>query len=38
MGKTRKDQLLGKLELLILRVLSCGESMHGYAIAEARAS
>ena len=34
MGKTRKDQLLGKLELLILRVLSAGQSMHGYAIAE----
>ena len=29
-----KDQLLGKLDLLVLRVLACGESMHGYAIAE----
>jgi transcriptional regulator len=34
MGKTRRDQLLGKLDLLVLRILSCGESMHGYAIAE----
>ena len=34
MGKTRKDQLLGKLDLLVLRVLTTGESMHGYAIAE----
>jgi transcriptional regulator len=29
-----KDQLLGKLDLLVLRILACGESMHGYAIAE----
>ena len=34
MGKQKKDQLLGKLDLLILRILSCGHSMHGYAIAE----
>jgi len=34
MRKIRKDQLLGKLDLLVLRILSCGESMHGYAIAE----
>ena len=34
MGKARKDQLLGKLDLLVLRILACGESMHGYAIAE----
>jgi len=34
MGKTKKDQLLGKLDLLVLRILSSGESMHGYAIAE----
>lgn len=33
MGKLKKDQLLGKLDLLVLRILSCGESMHGYAIA-----
>ncbi len=32
MGK--KDQLLGQLDLLVLHVLSCAESMHGYAIAE----
>jgi len=34
MAKIRKDQLLGKLDLLVLRILACGESMHGYAIAE----
>jgi PadR family transcriptional regulator PadR len=34
MGKTNKDQLLGKLDLLVLRVLSPGGAMHGYAIAE----
>jgi PadR family transcriptional regulator PadR len=34
MGKLKKDQLLGKLDLLVLRILSSGESMHGYAIAE----
>lgn len=34
MGKIRKDQLLGKLDLLVLRILSNGEKMHGYAIAE----
>ena len=34
MGKNRKEQLLGKLDLLVLRTLACGESMHGYAIAE----
>ena len=34
MQRIRKDQLLGKLDLLVLRILSCGESMHGYAIAE----
>lgn len=34
MGKLKKDQLLGKLDLLVLRMLSCGESMHGCAIAE----
>ena len=30
----KKDHLLGKLDLLVLRTLSTGESMHGYAIAE----
>lgn len=34
MGKTKKDQLLGKLDLLVLRILDSGESMHGYSIAE----
>jgi len=34
MGKSKKDQLLGKLDLLVLRILACGDSMHGYAIAE----
>jgi DNA-binding PadR family transcriptional regulator len=34
MGKLKKDQLLGKLDLLVLRILSCSESMHGYAIVE----
>ena len=34
MAKIRKEQLLGKLDLLVLRILACGESMHGYAIAE----
>jgi PadR family transcriptional regulator PadR len=34
MGKSDKDQLLGKLDLLILRILSSGERLHGYAIAE----
>ena len=34
MGKLKKDQLLGKLDLLVLRVLASGSRMHGYAIAE----
>src|SRR5580704_4305282 len=34
MGKIKKDQLLGKLDLLVLRILACGDTMHGYAIAE----
>jgi PadR family transcriptional regulator PadR len=34
MGRSKKDQLLGKLDLLVLRILSCSDSMHGYAIAE----
>ena len=34
MGKTKRDQLMGKLDLLVLRILASGESMHGYAIAE----
>ena len=34
MGKLNKDQLLGKLDLLVLRILLSGDTMHGYAIAE----
>jgi transcriptional regulator len=34
MGQNKKDHLLGRLDLLILRVLASGDSMHGYAIAE----
>src|SRR5437660_9241919 len=34
MGKNKKDQLLGKLDLLVLRILSDGDCMHVYAIAE----
>ncbi len=34
MGRNRSDRLLGKLDLLVLRTLSCGDRMHGYAIAE----
>lgn len=35
MGKTKKpDQLLGTLDLLVLRVLKAGDSLHGYAITE----
>ena len=34
MGKFKKDQLLGKLDLLVLRILSSGETLHGYGIAE----
>ena len=34
MAKIKKEQLLGKLDFLVLRILAGGESMHGYAIAE----
>jgi transcriptional regulator len=34
MGKLKKEHLLGKLDLLVLRILSNGDTMHGYAIAE----
>ena len=35
MGNTKKpDQLLGTLDLLVLRVLKAGDSLHGYAITE----
>jgi PadR family transcriptional regulator PadR len=33
MGKSA-DNLLGTLDLLVLRTLSAGESLHGYSIAE----
>jgi transcriptional regulator len=32
--RRRKDALQGALDLLVLRTLRSGESMHGYAIAE----
>jgi PadR family transcriptional regulator PadR len=35
MGRPKKpDQLLGTLDLLVLRVLATAESLHGYAITE----
>jgi PadR family transcriptional regulator PadR len=34
MGKTNRDRLLGKLDLLVLHILSRGENLHGYAITE----
>lgn len=34
MGTNKKDHLLGQLDLLALRILSSGQSLHGYAIAE----
>ena len=34
MGNTRKDQLQGSLDLLVLRVLASGEPLHGYTITE----
>jgi PadR family transcriptional regulator PadR len=34
MRDNRKDQLQGTLDLLVLRTLSTGGSMHGYAISE----
>ena len=34
MGISKKDQLLGTLDLLVLRVLSSSEQLHGYAITE----
>ena len=32
-GKTKREQLMGKLDLLVLRTLATGEKMHGCAIA-----
>src|ERR1041384_1186915 len=34
LGTNKKDHLLGKLDLLVLRILASGDSMHGYSIAE----
>jgi len=34
MGENKKDQLQGTLDLLVLRTLSTGGKMHGYAITE----
>jgi PadR family transcriptional regulator PadR len=34
MRDNKKDQLQGTLDLLVLRTLSSGGAMHGYAIAE----
>jgi PadR family transcriptional regulator PadR len=34
MGENRKDQLQGTLDLLVLRILSTTETMHGFAITE----
>ena len=34
MRENKKDQLQGTLDLLVLRTLATGGSMHGYAIAE----
>ena len=34
MGISKTDQLLGTLDLLVLRVLSSSEHLHGYAITE----
>ena len=34
MGDNRKDQLQGTLDLLLLRILSTADAVHGFAIAE----
>ena len=34
MGDNKKDQLQGTLDLLVLRILSTAETMHGFAITE----
>ncbi len=34
MGKTSRDRLYGTLDLLVLRTLTSGESLHGYDITE----
>ena len=34
MRRHKKDQLQGTLDLLVLRTLSTGSALHGYAISE----
>ena len=34
MGDNRRDQLQGTLDLLVLRILSTADAMHGFAITE----
>jgi transcriptional regulator len=34
MGDNRKDQLQGTLDLLVLRILSSADAMHGFSITE----
>jgi PadR family transcriptional regulator PadR len=34
MGRVKTDHLLGSLDLLVLRVLASGETLHGYNITE----
>lgn len=34
MGRVRTDHLLGSLDLLVLRVLASGDTLHGYNITE----
>jgi PadR family transcriptional regulator PadR len=34
MGRAKTDHLLGSLDLLVLRVLAAGETLHGYNITE----
>ena len=34
MGDNKKDQLQGTLDLLVLRILSTADTMHGFAITE----
>jgi PadR family transcriptional regulator, regulatory protein PadR len=34
MGSTKTDQLMGSLDLLVLRVLATGDGLHGYNITE----
>lgn len=34
MGENKKDQLQGTLDLLVLRILSTADAMHGFAITD----